>query len=350
MSTIWLRNEVKENEQRTALTPVNAKKIIDAGHKVIVEESKERIFNIKEYQQVGCEIVASDSWRTQAPDDAYILGLKELPLNIGPLKHKHIYFAHIFKGQEDSQKVFNQYKQGQGYLFDLEFLLNEDKRRVAAFGYWAGYVGAALSVETYCHKMRDMKSPRLIHYKNKTEWIDVLSNKLQDISLPSAIIIGAKGRVGSGAKALFTDLGINNVTSWDYEETQKGGPFKEILDHDIFINSVLMTQKIPPFLDLESIKGEKQLKVIGDVSCDPNSDLNPIPIYNEHTTWENPTIEVDGVSVIAIDNLPSALPRESSEDFSEQLIPHLLNLCNEGENDIVWKQAKETFDTKKATY
>ena len=36
-----------------------------------------------------------------------------------------------------------------GALYDLEYLVGADGRRVAAFGYWAGYAGATVSLLTY---------------------------------------------------------------------------------------------------------------------------------------------------------------------------------------------------------
>jgi saccharopine dehydrogenase (NAD+, L-lysine-forming) len=44
---------------------------------------------------------------------------------------------------------------------------------------------------------------------------------------------------------------------------------------------------------------------------------------------------------MAIDNLPSLLPYESSVDFSEQLLPLLFDL-SEPINGV-WKRAEETF-------
>ena len=44
---------------------------------------------------------------------------------------------------------------------------------------------------------------------------------------------------------------------------------------------------------------------------------------------------------MAIDNLPSLLPRESSLDFAEQLLPHLLAL--EAIDAGVWGRAHETY-------
>jgi hypothetical protein len=52
--------------------------------------------------------------------------------------------------------------------------------------------------------------------------------------------------------------------------------------------------------------------------------------------------------VISIDHLPSLLPRESSEMFSEALLPSLLQL-KDRENSRVWKQAEDLFKEKVAT-
>ncbi len=49
------------------------------------------------------------------------------------------------------------------------------------------------------------------------------------------------------------------------------------------------------------------------------------------------------LDVTAIDNLPSMLPVESSQDFAEQLLPSLLTLDNLQAG--VWGRAKATFDT-----
>lgn len=351
MTTIWLRDEDKAFEKRTPLTPENAKKLLDAGFEIIVEEAKDRIFPISEYEAVGCKIVPSHSWITDAPvnDDTFILGLKELKEeDTFPLKRNHIYFAHIYKGQHGAEQVFNRYREGGGTLFDLEFLVNEDKRRVAAFGYWAGYVGAALSVENF---FSDKPAP-LKHYSSKNEWLEVINKKRQGKRNPCTFIIGALGRCGSGARELLSDLELESI-NWDVQETQVGGPFSEIINADIFINTVLMTKKISPFLDKSLMEKNQHLSYICDVSCDPNSDLNPIPIYDIHTTWDKPLHKIESsldheCNIIAIDNLPSALPRESSIDYSDQLIAHLLELKN-AKNYYTWKHAKEIFEEKKST-
>jgi saccharopine dehydrogenase (NAD+, L-lysine-forming) len=53
------------------------------------------------------------------------------------------------------------------------------------------------------------------------------------------------------------------------------------------------------------------------------------------------------LSVISIDHLPTLLPRESSEAFSADLLPSLLQL-KDRQTARVWKEAKDLFDEKVA--
>lgn len=47
----WLRCERKEFEERAALTPTTAKKLIDAGFEIYVERDQQRIFDDSEYEK-----------------------------------------------------------------------------------------------------------------------------------------------------------------------------------------------------------------------------------------------------------------------------------------------------------
>ena len=140
-------------------------------------------------------------------------------------------------------------------------------------------------------------------------------------------------------------LGLE-VTGWDLEETKGGGPFEEILEHEVFVNCVYVSRKIPPFVAREMLERKgRSLSVICDVSCDPNSDLNPLPIYSECTDFATPCVRVaGGLDLIAIDHLPSLLPAESSDDFSSQLLASLLDL--EADTSGVWARAKNVFTEK----
>lgn len=346
--SLWLRAEKKAFEKRTPLTPKEAEKLIAKNIKVYVERFPERIFPDEQYEAVGCELVDFWSWK-DAPADALILGLKELEESQTPLTHQHCHFAHILKGQSGAKKMFSRFNKGGGTLFDLEYLVDENKRRIAAFGKWAGFVGAACAIDLYCHLDAHpaVPHPGFHFFPNKSILISELREKVSALShKPTALVIGALGRCGGGAIELLNELSLS-VTGWDLNETKKGGPFPEIIEHEIFINTVLVQTKVPPFLDTQLMDLNTTLKVICDVSCDPNSDLNPIPIYRELTTWEEPAhrlgFEQKESWLISIDNLPSMLPKESSEDFAAQLYPHLEDLFLSDKLPLVWKNAQEAF-------
>lgn len=346
---IWLRAETKPDEERTALSPDNAAALVEAGFKVTVETSTQSIFDIEQYQQTGVDIATAGSW-INAPKDAIILGLKELPEDDFPLFHQHIYFAHAYKEQAGWQALLSRFTRGGGELFDLEYLVDENKRRVAAFGYWAGFAGAALAVQAWANQQQGITPPlgELSSYKSKQQLLNALQKALDALpNQPKLMVIGAKGRSGTGAADLAKSLSLE-VIEWDMAETQKGGPFIEINDADIFVNCVLINRDLPPFITKEMLAlAERKLSVIVDVSCDPYGSYNPLPIYNECTTFKSPclSIETDNtLDLIAIDHLPSLLPKESSEDYGQQLITHLLTL--DDQQSGVWPNALALFKQK----
>ena len=89
-------NFIKESlltpQNRSALTPTTTKALIDAGYKVNVERSPQRIFDDEEYEKVGATLVPENTWR-DAPEDTIIIGLKELPVEECELIDVLLYYA-----------------------------------------------------------------------------------------------------------------------------------------------------------------------------------------------------------------------------------------------------------------
>ncbi|WP_176249019.1 MULTISPECIES: saccharopine dehydrogenase [unclassified Sulfitobacter] len=340
---LWVRAEQRDNETRVGITPKGAAALIEQGFKVTVEASDTRVIPTDAYAQAGCTIAPQFSW-PQAPSDVIIFGLKELPADGSPLPHRHIMFGHAYKGQSSGRILLERFKAGGGTLYDLEYLTTDAGRRVAAFGYWAGFAGAAVAVTCWAAQMRGETAAPITPSKNA----DALTNKLQeelatlDTDQLDALVIGALGRVGTGAADLCKRLGIP-VTAWDMAETASGGPFPEILDHTLFFNCILAGPTTPVFVPKTAINAPRKLRVIGDIACDPDSAFNPVPIYTEATTWGKPALRVHDappLEVTAIDNLPSMLPLESSEDYASQLLPTLQALL---QNSMVWQRAEAIF-------
>lgn len=371
----------KALEHRSALTPTTTKALLDAGYTVRVERSPERIFDDSEFEAVGATMVPENTWR-EAPTEHIIVGLKELPVEdcesdkisrfacnnpdafIVPLKHTHIQFAHCYKQQGGWESVLSRFARGGGTLLDLEFLVDDRGRRVAAFGYHAGFAGAALALEVWAWQLTHPNGeafPGVSSYPNEHALIDHVKQAISQGTsksgkAPRVLVIGALGRCGSGAVDLCLRAGVpeDNVLKWDMAETAKGGPFPEIVESDIFVNCIYLSSKIPNFVDMKSLDvPNRKLSVVCDVSADTTNPNNPIPIYTVATTFNEPTVpvEVKGepkLSVISIDHLPSLLPREASEQFSKDLLPSLLQL-KDRRNVPVWQRAEKLFHEKVAT-
>ncbi|EXA39553.1 ubiquitin thiolesterase [Fusarium oxysporum f. sp. pisi HDV247] len=373
---ILLRAEEKPLEHRS-FSPAVIKTLVDAGYPISVERSStdpkfKRIFEDSEYEAAGARLVDTGAWPNAEPG-TIILGLKEIPEEDFPLKNDHITFAHCYKNQGGWEKVLGRWAQGGSVLYDLEFLHDSEGRRVSAFGFHAGFAGAALGIKTLAHQLQDSSSklPSVEtftdgrgYYLNEDELVNQIREDLAKAEKalgrkPTALVLGALGRCGKGAVDLFLKAGMpdENITRWDLNETKdRDGPYEEIAKADVFLNAIYLSKPIPPFINQELLaKQGRNLAVVIDVSCDTTNPHNPIPIYSINTTFEDPTVPVEikddqnnlPLSVISIDHLPSMLPREASEAFSEGLKESLLTL-KDRKTSRVWADAEKLFNEKVA--
>jgi saccharopine dehydrogenase (NAD+, L-lysine forming) len=173
----------------------------------------------------------------------------------------------------------------------------------------------------------------------------------------------------------LTVLCRDNILKWDMEETAEGRPFPEILDVDIFVNCIYLSSAIPPFVSpqlLEEAGTSRRLTITVDVSCDTTNPFNPIPIYTINTTFRAPTVDAaiscviylsfntcldseyfiwtysagtKRLEVVSIGHLPTLLPREASEQFSNDLLPSLFKYPGRAE-ERVWTDAEKLFRSK----
>jgi alpha-aminoadipic semialdehyde synthase len=112
----------------------------------------------------------------------------------------------------------------------------------------------------------------------------------------------------------------------------------------ILMNCIFWSAQYPRLLTKQFTKerfGKKEkprLKIIGDISADVNGAIeftekttspdNPVFVYNPTTNTIKDGYEGDGIVVMAVDNLPCELPKESSESFSEILsrfVPEIMS-------------------------
>jgi len=354
MKTLWLRREDKRGESRVALTPEGVRTLVSKGLRVVVETSPLRVFSDAEYAAAGAELTPLSWW--QAPDHAIVLGLKELAEADTPIHHTHIYFSHTFKGQSGAAAVLERHARGNSALFDLEFLQDDQGRRIAAFGYWAGFVGAALAMLGLAHYQQSLAPfPSVRPFASQQALVNSVQQALGPQPL-RVMVMGALGRCGTGACDLLRQLPGVELSRWDLAEFNAlAKPIREIIEHDVFVNCVYLREPIKPMLNPALLAQNQRLRIISDVSCDPNNPNNPIAVYSATTTLDEPFCQALGsaawpVHVQAIDHLPALLPREASEEFAAALLPHLAEyLCNEA-LPPVWRNAAARHEEAKRRY
>ena len=334
MTGLTLRAETRPGERRAPLTPRDAGRLVADGFRVTVEDSAHRVFPLAEYAAVGCAVGEPGGW-IDAPEDEIVLGLKELPDHPAALRHRHVFFGHAYKGQPGAAALLRRFTAGGGTLLDLEYLTDDEGRRLAAFGYWAGYVGAALAVLHHRGRLPTPLTPMSV---------STVDSLLAGNDPCSAIVIGALGRCGQGAERALRTAGLD-PTRWDLDETRDLDR-TALLEHDLLVNTVLARTPVPPFLTKADLDRPRRLATIADVSCDIGAPCNVLPVYDHATDWDHPARRVhDGppaLDVIAIDNLPSLVPRESSTAFSADLVPHLEGLAD---TTPPWRRCADLFTT-----
>ncbi len=113
-------------------------------------------------------------------------------------------------------------------------------------------------------------------------------------------------------------------------------------DLSVLVNCIYWDERYPRLLTLDRCRRlwapgrSPKLRVIGDISCDVNGSVectvkptepgNPVYVYEPATGKATDGFAGDGPVVMAVEILPSEIPRESSVDFSRVLkrfVPHL---------------------------
>ena len=125
-----------------------------------------------------------------------------------------------------------------------------------------------------------------------------------------------------------------------YTEPEKfRSVFEKYIPHlDIMINCVYWDIRYPRLVTKDYLQqlfsqGIPKLKVIGDISCDVNGSVectdkgteieDPIFVYHPGTRTHTMGHKGEGVLVMAVDILPSELPRDSSAGFADVLINYV---------------------------
>jgi saccharopine dehydrogenase (NAD+, L-lysine-forming) len=317
---LYIRSELNENEHRCPIVPNDVRKLIEAGYIIYIESSKNRVYEDKDYKNNGA-IITDKKWYEKEFEGGLIIGIKEVS-NLEMLKnHVHVYFSHSYKNQTNSRKILEAFNISGSIIYDFEYFLSDNKR-IIGFGFYAGYVGCCLGLLQYFTKKEENKN--IINLKPWKSKIDLLANieKIYNKDIIIAVI-GSNGICGRSVINLLDYLGINYIIF------NKDNPKINLEHFDIVYNCIKLDIHLnETWLDKKTIFF-KPITIV-DISCDCTRENNPIKLYDKSTSWNQPVLSYNKyVDIIAIDNLPSLLPKDSSDYFSDICIKLLLNYNND---------------------
>lgn len=113
--------------------------------------------------------------------------------------------------------MLSRFARGGGTLYDLEFLNDANGRRVAAFGFHAGFAGAAAGALALASQQKGETLGLLEPFDNEEAMVSTVKSRLGGSGKGvKALVIGALGRCGKGAVDLFRKIGLEEWVSCDF--------------------------------------------------------------------------------------------------------------------------------------
>ena len=368
LTNIGIVRESRNDENRTPLVPEHIKKYKESNPNInfIIQPSNSRCFSDEEYELCGAKI------NENLNECSIIFGVKEIDPNILINNRTYLFFSHTFKINKQ-QKNIEKHKKDlllsilnkKITLIDYENIRGKNGTRCLGFGRFAGIVGCYNTLNLLL-KVLGKQSLASAYKINDYERL-VLN--LKNLYFPKTkILVTGDGRVAKGVIELLNQTNIKAVSKKDFLEKKFDQPIfcnletkdyvtnnsstnfnlKDFIDNpqdysssalqylketDILISAHYWDPSSPKIFENEDLKVLQNLKIVGDITCDINGS---VPTTIRSTTIEEPNYWIerytlkeidennDGIAVMAVDNLPSELPRDSSTEFSEGIIKEVL--------------------------
>jgi len=325
---IGVPKEIKNNENRVALTPGGVSQLIGNGHRVLVESGAGlgSGFTNEDYVSAGAEILED---RKQVWDAEMVMKVKE------PLAEEYAYcrqglvlFTYLHLAAEP----------------ELAKALTE--KGVTAIAYETVTDGRSLPLLTPMSEVAGRMAAQIgAQFLEKPKGgKGILLAGVPGVSRGKVTIIGgggvgtnaAKMAVGLGADVTMIDLNADRLRQLDdifghQIKTLMSNPVNiadSVAEADLLICAVLIPgAKAPTLVTEEMVKQMKPGSVIVDVAIDQGGIVETV---DHITTHDNPTYEKHGVVHYAVANMPGAVPRTSTLALTNVTVPYALQIANKG--------------------
>lgn len=373
-------------DARVPMTPKQCQQVMEAYPEVdiVVQYSEVRKIRSELYIEKGVKMT------DDLDDRDILLGVKEVPINMLIPNKTYFFFSHTIKMQPYNRDLLRAILEKNIRLIDYELLTDSRGHRVIAFGRYAGVVGAYNGLRAF----GEQSGRYHLRPAHQCEDREEMEAELTSLELPKGfkIAITGNGRVGKGALEILKAAGIKEVSVNDfiheefdhpvytllevtnYYKRKDGGPSdrQEIFSNpepyesdfmrfakvaDLYIACHFWDSRAPFIFSRDDMKDpDWNIKVVADVSCDidgpvactlrPSTVEAPFYAYHRFEETETHIDDPDGVMVMAVDNLPCELPKDSSQDFGHEFIKHVLPQIIEDDPQKMLERATIARDGK----
>jgi len=317
--TIGIRREDKSIwEKRTPVIPEDVVGLKEHyGINTIIQPSKIRVFKDEEYISAGAKL-------SEYLDSKFIFGVKEMPVSFFERKKTYVFFSHTIKGQSYNMPMLKKIIELEDTLIDYERIVDDQNRRLIAFGRFAGIAGMIDILWALGKRLEwEGYSTPLLHIKRAYEYHGVKELeenskrigekiKIQGFNkeiAPIIIGIAGYGNVSQGAQEVLHFFSVKEVSPQElpkvtnnenviYKVVFKEEDMVKIKDNGKFdlqdyytnpdkyysvfknylpyltvlINAIYWNERYPRLVTKEWVKKNYRqgikLKIIGDISCD----------------------------------------------------------------------------------
>ncbi|WP_406945836.1 alanine dehydrogenase [Halobacillus sp. SY10] len=326
---IGIPKEIKNNENRVAITPAGAVNLINEGHEVFLEtKAGERSgFSNQQYEEVGVKIVdtAAEAWAQQM-----VLKVKE------PLAEEYTYFY-------EGLILFT-------YLHlaaDEELTKALAEKKVVAIAYETvqsgnGSLPLLTPMSEVAGRMATQKGAQYLERTHGGKGIllgGVPGVKRGKVTIIGGGVVGtnaAKIAIGLGADVTMIDLSPDRLRQLDdifgsSINTLMSNPLnlsEAVRESDLVIGAVLIPgAKAPKLVTEDMVKSMSRGSVIVDVAVDQGGIVETV---DHVTTHDNPTYVKHGVVHYAVGNMPGAVPQTSTLALTNVTVPYAVQIANKG--------------------
>ncbi len=344
-----------------------------------VESSDVRVYSNQEYQDLNFKV------ENDISDCAIFFGVKEVPIDALIPNKSYFFFSHTLKKQPYNRQLLRALLDKNIDFYDHETLVDAHNHRLIGFGKYAGIVGAYNAIRAFGIKFELFKLPKAASLSGK----EALIAHLKRLVLPPLkFVVTGTGKVGSGVKEVLDAIKISEVSVENYLKKNYTQPvytlidvleynkridgnvldFNDFFDHpkdyvsdferftkvsDIYITAHFHANEAPKILTREMLQANDcKIKIVADISCDVDGSISCTlrsssidePFYG-YLPSENKEVDIfhpAAIVVMAVDNLPSELPKDASEGFGEMFMEHVIPAFFNEDKDGILQRAKMT--------